>query len=144
MGSHITEKAFEIKKIAKNRDGKIVSVDISLPGQLKPGNSAVRLSEIIEKLDRTPLASEVLINVKSDFFLEGKGEFFGFEVDFNTQIAESSFTINLVQNIITLNAGQTFVSLLTNSPDTDRIKVNLSGELKSKLMGKIEKQRCKN
>lgn len=140
----VDDKALVIEKIGKNKKGEVFSVDIKLSGEILPGESAVKLSNILKKIeDRDVLASDVVLKISGELTLNGKGDFFGIEVDINTN--KNIFTINIEQNIDKIDTDQTFVSLLTGSTDTSRILVNLGGEVKRMdATGKFEKQRCKN
>lgn len=139
-----SEKVVEIKNIELNKNGEVIRIDIHASKEIKMGESAVKLSDIINQIGKKTLASDVVINLTSHLSLQGKGEFFGLEIDINTNHSNSVFTLNLEQNINKLEAEQTFVSVLTEASNAPRVVINLSGEVKSMHeTSKYEKQRCK-
>lgn len=138
------EKIFEVKKIELNKKGEVAGIDVTVTGEIKAGESAIKISDILKQIGRDPLASDLTINMNSDIVLKGRGEFFGVEFDIQLENSKTNFVVNLKQNIEKISSGQTFVSVLTESKDTTRLVVNLSGEVKKMgKTGKYEQQRCK-
>lgn len=138
------EKGAEIKKLELNSKGEIIRIDIHVAKEIKVGESAVKLSDILNQVGKKTLSSDVVINLTSNLTLQGKGEFFGLEVDVTTTKSNTAFILNLEQNLNKLDAEQTFVSVLTEASDAPRLVINLSGEVKEMHeTSKYEKQRCK-